>query len=281
MYPAGISGLIARQVSIGGGNSLRAIESGPPGGPAVVLVHGWGASVYSFAEMLPALASAGYRAVAIDLPGHGLSDKPADESAYTTRSLGDAVLSAVAALGIARFRAIGHSMGGGILLDLALREPRAIEALVLINAVGLGTPRAMSLVQLLSPRLVNHVVPAMLTRPAVEGILRVAFATRERPNARDVDEYWAPTQFREFARACRACVHAFSWRPVPEESLRALRLRVLAIVGDRDRVVRSDTSRALHIPDARIVTIAGAGHLVQQECAERTNREVVGFLRRG
>ena len=281
MYPAGISGLIARQVSIGGGNSLRAIESGPPGGPAVVLVHGWGASVYSFAEMLPALASAGYRAVAIDLPGHGLSDKPADESAYTTRSLGDAVLSAVAALGIARFRAIGHSMGGGILLDLALREPRAIEALVLINAVGLGTPRAMSLVQLLSPRLVNHVVPAMLTRPAVEGILRVAFATRERPNARDVDEYWAPTQFREFARACRACVHAFSWRPVPEESLRALRLRVLAIVGDRDRVVRSDTSRALHIPDARIVTIAGAGHLVQQECAERTNREVVGFLRGG
>lgn len=279
MYPAGISGVIARQVSIEGGVSLRAIESGPPGGPAVVLVHGWGASVYSFAETLPALASAGFRAVAIDLPGHGLSDKPADESAYTTRSLGDAVLTAVAALGIARFRAIGHSMGGGILLDLALRERRAIEALVLINAIGLGTPRAMSLVRVLSPRLVNRVVPAMLTRPVVEGILRVAFATRERPSARDVDEYWAPTQFREFARACRACVHEFSWRPVPEESLRALRLPVLALAGDRDHVVRSGASRALHIPDARIVTIAGAGHLVQQECAERTNREVVGFLR--
>jgi pimeloyl-ACP methyl ester carboxylesterase len=237
--------------------------------------------VYSFAEMLPALASAGYRAVAIDLPGHGLSDKPADESAYTTRALGDAVLTAAAALGIARFRAIGHSMGGGILLDLALRERQAIEALLLINAIGLGTPRAMSFVKLLSPRLVNHVVPAMLTRPVVEGILRVAFATRERPSARDVDEYWAPTQFREFARACRACVHEFSWQPVPEESLRALRLPVLVLIGDRDHVVRSAAARALHIPDARIVTIAGAGHLVQQECGDRTNHEVIGFLRGG
>ena len=278
MYPFGIPGIGARRLPAGGGISLRVIESGPVDGTPVVLVHGWGASVYSFAETIPALAAAGYRVVAIDLPGHGLSDKPRDESAYTRGALGDAVLAVVAALGIERFIGIGHSMGGGILLDLALRGTPSMQALGLVNAVGLGTPRAMALIRLMSPRLVNRVTPMLLTRWLVEQILRVAFATPGRPTPRDIDEYWAPTQFAEFAAACRACVHRFAWSGLSHDALRSLTIPVLVVSGPRDHVVRDGTARAAHIPGARIAVIPGAGHIVQQECADQTNAELLAFL---
>ena len=82
MYPSGIPGISARRVPVGGGVSLRVIESGPSDAAPVVLVHGWGASVYSFAETIPALAAAGYRVVAID---RGLSAVTGDPFAGPLR----------------------------------------------------------------------------------------------------------------------------------------------------------------------------------------------------
>src|SRR5512142_865222 len=75
MYPAGEPGVRVTRVTVEG-VGVRVVLAGPDSGTAVVLVHGWGACVYSFAEMIPALAGAGHRVIAVDLPGFGLSDKP-------------------------------------------------------------------------------------------------------------------------------------------------------------------------------------------------------------
>lgn len=282
MYPAGIPDVSVRYVTLQDGLSVRVVESGPATADAVLLVHGWSASVYTFAEMIPALAAAGYRAIAFDLTGHGLSDKPTDESKYTTQALADTVGAVADALDLRRFTLVGHSMGGSLGIELAARGERRLERLVLINSVGLGRVPALAAFKLLTPRIVNGLIPALLTRTMVATLLRVfAFAVTGRPTDRDIDEYWAPTQYDEFARACRACVHRVTWSRTPATRLRSLRLPVLVITGGRDRLIPRSVGRSRLIPTARLVVIREGGHLVLQECASRTADELLLFLRGG
>jgi pimeloyl-ACP methyl ester carboxylesterase len=281
MYPAGVPGVSVRYVTLDDGLSLRVVQSGPAkdDAPAVVLVHGWSGCVYTFAEMIPALAAAGYRVIAFDLPGHGLSDEPSDESRYTTRALSDTVLSVANAMSVRQFAFVGHSLGGSLGLDLATRGERRLERLALINSVGLGYAPLVLPIKLFSPSIVNRIVPVVLTRRTVDLVLRMAFATSERPTERDIDEYWAPTQFDEFARACRACLHRVTWGRTPASKLRSLRVPVLVITGGRDLLVHGAVDRAVLIPNARIVAIREGGHLVLQECASQTNAALLQFLK--
>ena len=279
MYPAGVLGIDVRYVPIGNQITLRVIESGPAREDVVFLAHGWGGSVYTFAELIPALATAGYRVISFDLPGHGLSDKPVDERTYTTRIFSDAVLAVADAVGARRFAFIGHSLGGALGLDLATRGERRLTSLVLVNSIGIASIRMLGLTRVLSPKLVDRWVPGLLSRGMINAILHSAFGTSGRPTERDIDEYWAPTQFDEFAWACRACIHHMNWRPIAATKLRSLRLPVLVITGGRDRVVVNTAKRAGLIPTARIVKIREGGHLVLQECAPRTNDEILRFLR--
>lgn len=278
MYPAGEPGIDVSRVRVGD-VSLRVISSGPASGAAVVLVHGWGSSVYSFSETIPALAGAGYRVVAMDLPGHGLSDKPVDESRYTTQALTDAVLGVVRTLGISRFAVAGHSMGGAIALDIARRKTPGLTGLILLNAVGLGRVPVITILRVLSPKVVDRFSPRLLTRRLVRVILALAFGTGGRPTQRDVEEYWAPSQFREYAWACRACAHHGPWRPAASEDLRSLGVPVLVVTGGRDPLVMGSATRARLIPAARVSLVRDGGHLALQECAPQVNEEIVRFLR--
>lgn len=279
MYPAGIPGLSARFVSLDGGLSVRVVEGGPRLDEAVVLLHGWGACLYSWSETIPALASAGHRVVAIELPGFGLSDKPTDDAAYTTRAMSHVVRGVVKELGITRYTLVGHSMGGAIALDIATSGEPGLTHMVLISAVGLGRVDTILPVRLISPRIVDRITPRLVTRRLLRIILRVAFGTTERPTERDVEEYFAPSQFDGYARACRASAHRGTWRRVAPIKLRSLRLPVLVIAGGRDLMIRGAADRAKLIPSARIVVLPEAGHLVMQESSSRTNQEIVDFLR--
>ena len=279
MYPAGEPGVSVQYVTLSSGLRVRVLEAGPMSDHAVLLVHGWGASVYSFSGMLPALSNAGFRAIAIDLPGFGLSDKPTNEAHYTTEASAEVVREVATAMGVTRFTYVGHSLGGALGLHFATTGEPRLDRLVLINAVGLGTVLTYPIIRLFSPRIVNRIVPALLTRGLIHTLLRLAFATPDRPTKRDVDEYWAPTQFDEFTWACRAVLHRARWSRVAATRLRSLRLPVLVLVGARDRLVRGTARRAQLIPGARVVTVREGGHVVLQECSVRSNAAVIEFLR--
>ncbi len=103
-------------------------------GPPVILIHGISASVADWSRLMPLLVSNGYQAIAVDMLGHGDSDKPRDPKWYSANSVYGALEQWVDSLGLdSPFYLIGHSLGGYMSLTYALNHPDRVRAMVLIN----------------------------------------------------------------------------------------------------------------------------------------------------
>jgi len=114
MYPAGDDLVASRFITLPGGEHVFVAECGPADGLPVLLCHGWAACVYGWSGTLPVLGAAGYRAIAVDLRGHGRSDERDPALSYTTPSMTAQLAAIVDALGIDRPVIAGHSMSGRI-----------------------------------------------------------------------------------------------------------------------------------------------------------------------
>ncbi|MDP9336389.1 MAG: alpha/beta hydrolase, partial [Actinomycetota bacterium] len=101
-------------------------------GPGFVLVHGLGGAKEDFADHIPALAR-DFTVVIFDHRGHGASDKPRDPAAYSIDRLATDILEVADAVGLERFRLLGHSMGGMVARQIPLRTPERVEALVMMD----------------------------------------------------------------------------------------------------------------------------------------------------
>jgi pimeloyl-ACP methyl ester carboxylesterase len=126
------------------GIRLFAVEEGE--GPLVVLVHGWPEFWWSWRHTLPALAEAGYRAVAIDLPGYGHSDKP--DVTYDERWVNACIEGLIPALGHERCAIAGHDWGGLLVWPFARRYPERLAAVIGVNTPDFARS-PMPMVQLL------------------------------------------------------------------------------------------------------------------------------------
>src|SRR5215208_7570140 len=89
MFPADDAAYRVSFALLRSGMRVRIVERGDSNSGAVVLVHGWGCSIYTFRRNMTALADAGYRVIAVDLKGHGQSDKPVAPEEYTIDALVD------------------------------------------------------------------------------------------------------------------------------------------------------------------------------------------------
>ncbi|MGW4392123.1 alpha/beta fold hydrolase [Streptomyces sp. NPDC004685] len=110
---------------------IHLVEQGT--GPLVLLVHGFPETSYSWRRQLPALAAAGYRAVALDVRGYGRSSKPADPAAYGMLDLVDDNVALVHALGERSAALVGHDWGATIAADSALLRPDVFRAVALLS----------------------------------------------------------------------------------------------------------------------------------------------------
>ncbi|GAB1339890.1 alpha/beta hydrolase [Streptomyces sp. E-15] len=110
---------------------LHLVEQGT--GPLILLVHGFPESWYSWRHQLPALAAAGYRAVAIDVRGYGRSSKPAATDAYRMLDLVEDNVAVVRALGEESAVIIGHDWGSNIAAASALLHPEIVRAVGLLS----------------------------------------------------------------------------------------------------------------------------------------------------
>lgn len=106
----------------------------------IVLAHGAGAdsAMLSWKEVLPLLASCGYRVIAPDLPGYGESDRLPDHAAYSLPFYSSFIQRFIKALGFEKVILGGLSLGGGITLQAALDDPNLFEAIIPVDAWGLS-----------------------------------------------------------------------------------------------------------------------------------------------
>ncbi|MBX6332338.1 MAG: alpha/beta hydrolase [Gemmatimonadaceae bacterium] len=281
LFPAGVPGLTSRFVALPSGLRVRVVEGSATvvDAPPVLLLPGWGCSAYLYRHNIGALAAAGFRPIAVELKGQGLSDKPAAREEYTLDSLTAHVLEVLDALGLERAMLVGVSLGGAIATRVALRAPDRVTALVLLNAVGLARVRLVALARLL-PGALAPVLPRLARRWMFALALRAVYGDLGRPTRRDVDQYYAPARDPAFVRSLWWLLHEIDWRVLDARAVRALRPPVLAISGTRDRLIPPRGVDALlqNAPDAQLVLIAGAGHAVVEEAPEAVNRAVIDFL---
>jgi pimeloyl-ACP methyl ester carboxylesterase len=247
----------------------------------VVLLPGWGASAFAFRYQLPALGAAGYRAVAVDLKGLGFSGKPTGHGEYTFAAMVRHVEEIVDAIARRPAVVVGQSMAGALALELALSRPASVSAIVLVSPIALGTVPLIGLARLLTPRLLDRIVPYLVRRSTARIALGVAFGRSSRVSEDIVEEYWAPAQDPAFARALRALVREFDWSAWPEQRLRALTVPTLIIRGTLDRLVRWPPRRSISgLERAEIVVIDDAGHAVNEERPDAVNEAILAFLGR-
>ena len=273
MYPAGERDVTSRFVRLASGLSVRVVESGSAGSPPVVLVPGWACTAWICHETLPALARAGFHAIAVELKGHGLSDKPLDQSEYTVESMRDHLIDILNALSLPTAGLVGHSMGGSIAAHVAAAIPDRISGLALVAPVGFAGVPGMALFRALTPMSVVPLLPKIASELVVKTMLDLVYGDLNRPVARDVDEFRAPTQFPEFTRALRHLLHAFDWeRPFPK-----LAVPHIVIAGTKDHL--SPAKDAARYSNRPPVVIEKAGHVLFSEAPSVVNEALAGFFR--
>lgn len=251
-----------------GGRRLRCLEQGSSEAAPVLLLHGFGADLNGWMFTQPALAE-DRRTIALDLPGHGGSDKDVGDG---DTALVDAAAAALDALGIDRVHLVGHSLGGAIAVLLAARRPTRIATLTLIAPAGLGpeinatfidgfvrAARRKDAVEVL--QLLVH-DPALVSRTMVEDVLRYKRLDGVAGALDTIARAW-------FAGGEQT-------RSLVAE-LGALDVPVQAIWGRDDRIIPMAHAEALgsrgtvHILDA-------AGHLPHMEKSSEVNRLIRRFI---
>lgn len=259
---------------------MRVVSAGPERGTPVVMLHGWAVSSYLWRRNIPALAAAGFRVYALDLPGHGLSDRPLAPGAYTVSTLASHVGALFDALGVARAPIVAQSMGGRIAVEFARTQPTRVAGLALFGSVGFGeTPRVIALAPHLPvPR--GPLSTVLVRRWMVALSKAIAYGRRGSVAQEDVDAYWAPTQFPDFLAALRQAAVEFDWRRLTPDALGDIDVPALVVFGTRDRTVRPVDTPALvaALPRGRLYWVRDAGHVANEEAPEEVNPLLVEFV---
>src|SRR5918992_6065465 len=130
-------------------------------GPVVVLVHGITGSSTQWAPVIPLLAER-FTVIAPDLLGHGKSAKPRGD--YSLGAYATGIRDLLVALGVERATFVGHSLGGGVAMQLAYQFPERLERLVLVSSGGLGREVHMML-RLTALPAAEYVLPLLVAKP--------------------------------------------------------------------------------------------------------------------
>ena len=274
-YPAGTA-LTAKFIAVAGVR-LRYVETGS--GPSVVLIHGFGASLYSWHRTIEPLAAAGFHVVAFDAKGFGFSDKPAH--GYSNADYARQVLALIDSLHLPDAVLVGHSMGGAIAAEAALRGPSRVRGLVLVDAAGLGTRGALGIRAARGPVL-GPLAASLRTRWVTEQLLRSTYADPSKVTAADVDQYYAAVAEPDFGRAVRGVLREFRFDAL-RGRLAAIEVPCLVVWGDHDRLIPERLGRELaqDLLRSAFIEVPHAGHDVPEEAPDVFNQTLIAFLQHG
>lgn len=265
-YPLGVGEL-----------QTRVLEAGTTNDDCVLMIHGVGARADRFRPNVEAFAAQGCRAVAVDLPGHGLATKDGDLP-YSAAFFADFALRSLDALGIEAATLVGTSLGGHIAALAALQEPRRVPHLVLVGAMGLVPTR--DVLEPIAKGLTDR------SREAVRAKLHRVQGDPSRVTEDWVEEEWRIANSPGAAESLDALADYIAHRQDAEvcgDRLGELpeSTTVLLVWGEDDVAVPVAAGyQALEvIPRARLALLRGAGHGPYYEREEAFTELVMDELR--
>jgi pimeloyl-ACP methyl ester carboxylesterase len=258
------------------GVRLHIRDTGMRNAPVIILLHGFGSSLHTW-ESCAQLLDTQYRVVRLDLPGFGLTGQDPTGDYTDVRSIA-IVIALMDRLDIRRAVFVGNSMGGRIAWKFASLHPARVEKLVLIAPDGFaseGHAYGVAPEIPLTARLLPYALPQALVRWS----LRPAYGDRSAMTDERVERY------RDMLLAPgvrQAIVQRMAQNVLvdPEPLLRSIRAPTLLLWGEKDAMVpltnAADYQRA--IPEAKVVSFIGVGHLPQEEAPALTVEAIGSFL---
>ena len=213
---------------------------GPDNGKPLIAVHGF-ASDYRLnwvgTRWQETLTNAGFRVIGLDCRGHGESDKPHDEAAYSVEFMAGDVVRLLDHLDVPAAAYLGYSMGARIGLEVVMRSPERITRAVL---GGIGAAGALDRAEQIAHALR---IGELTDDPVAQTFYRFASS---RPTNDLV--------------ALAACISGLKPESSPERLAR-ITTPILIVVGDRDTIARGAPELIEVIPTARLVTIPDRDHM--------------------
>lgn len=248
---------------------MHVVLDGPAGAPALVLIHGTGASAAWWDPVVPGLAEA-YRVIRVDLLSHW---RPTSPASYDFPVQARRVAVVLDKLGVGRVTAIGHSSGGGVATALAEQRPGLVAALALINT---GPSPDAFIPQGPAGGIPQAALPGPLSEDAVRKAMGSAFTRPvEIPHALIQDTMEMTP--RALAGTGPAFVEYLRQRSLPDR-LATLGLPLLVIFGADDRRWRASSAASYReVPGARVEMLPGVGHTPMIEDPQATEALLLDF----
>ena len=254
------------------------------GEPVFILLHGFGASLFSWHEVTTPLAEYG-TVIAYDRPAFGLTERPLEwkgESPYSQDSQVELVIGLMDALGIEKATLVGNSAGGTVSMLTALKYPERIESLILVDpAVYAGGGAPAWIRPLLGTPQMRHVGPLIARQIQAQGVefIKTAWHDPSKISQATFDGYQKPLQVEDWDKALWELTLS-SRESGLTERVNEFNLPILVITGDDDRIVPTEQSLRLaaEIPNADLVVIPQCGHLPHEECPDEFMQAVQDFL---
>lgn len=266
------SGPAGRSVAVGR-NEFFVREAGPEEAPRVLLVHGWAFdSLAAWHRVIPGL-STHRRVVAVDLRGHGKTDRV--RGRFTVEDLADDVAAVLDSLGPGRYAVVGYSLGGMVAQALARRHPARVERLVLAATAAhpVRGPQTLAGAVLVGQRA--------LARLGIAVVPRVMYHYLRRSGALPPEHaawLWEALLARddELHHEAGFAIARFDSRPW----VGRLRLPVLCLIPTRDQLIPPSRQRATAalIPGAEVVEMEGARHEAVLTHADELTGAILRFL---
>jgi pimeloyl-ACP methyl ester carboxylesterase len=255
-------------------------------GPVLLLIHGITSESATWNSVMPQLAR-DFTVVAPDLLGHGRSAKPPGD--YSLGAQASALRDLMAALGHERATFVGHSLGGGIAMQLSYQFPELCERLVLVDSGGLGR-EVGALLRLASLPGSEFVLPLLAATRLLDaarlasGVLS-AVGLRAGTDLREIARGHAsladPAARAAFVQTLRAVVEPGGQRVSASNRLYLARhLPFLLIWGERDPLIPCSHGVATHrqIPHSHLEVFEQSGHFPQLDEPQRFTRVVREFM---
>ena len=264
------------------GLKVHYTDTGPQDRSAIVLVHGFSASLHTWEAWKTSL-EVDYRVITLDLPGHGLT-RADDPVQPTIERFADVVHEVTQDLGVDRFTIAGNSMGGNTAWSYTLAYPETVDGLILVDASGWPATDEENesspfIFKLLANPLARTVLKDLdmtsLTRSGLEdSYFDQSFVTDEL-----VERYVALSRAPGH-RATLLGIMAGERVEATAEALSAIKVPTLIMWGKEDNLVPVSSVQkfADAIPGSTQVVYDGIGHLPQEEMAEQSIADVRAFL---